>query len=471
MLKIEQVDQSDESLSHRPPTSVDPFATDLFMAASAAARRARASQHSITAVNWHSYLKQITPEQARISATLATLPAGLSVKAAESALALYTQAEANGAKVGLADLREAQLDSVLAQQSATSSVFAHLLAEPGGHPIALEIDASFAEALIDRALGGAGALPDEHRALSLAEAAIFEFLCLMIVRQFNQELGDPLIRLERVLASPPQWLKAKQPMARPNDATYGLIATFRVSVLTTAGFARLYAPANALVSLSNSARASGNSLILYREKLKRFAAIAPCVSAWLAIGRSEVTAGDLAQLECGDVMLIEQPHILWTNGRISGKLRIRIGDGYETAINGQAAPPSGNNQNSSQAEIPGNHPATIDLIIETISGGGSMTLAERFNMEETIRSEEIEDNIEVENEALLDGLLLTAHVEMAARSIRLDELAQLRAGQILKLGCKATDPVDLVVDGRTIARGELVDIEGSLGVRIIQVAS
>jgi type III secretion protein Q len=45
----------------------------------------------------------------------------------------------------------------------------------------------------------------------------------------------------------------------------------------------------------------------------------------------------------------------------------------------------------------------------------------------------------------------------------------LRVNQILDLGCKATDPVDLIVDGRRIARGELVDIEGRLGVRITQV--
>jgi type III secretion system YscQ/HrcQ family protein len=74
-----------------------------------------------------------------------------------------------------------------------------------------------------------------------------------------------------------------------------------------------------------------------------------------------------------------------------------------------------------------------------------------------------------EGAALLDGLLLTVHVELAGRRMRMDELAQLRAGQILELGCRATDPVDLVVEGRSIARGELVDIEGRLGVRIAQV--
>lgn len=33
-----------------------------------------------------------------------------------------------------------------------------------------------------------------------------------------------------------------------------------------------------------------------------------------------------------------------------------------------------------------------------------------------------------------------------------------------------TDPVDLVVNGRLLARGELVEIEGQLGVRIASLA-
>ncbi|MCV4820728.1 FliM/FliN family flagellar motor C-terminal domain-containing protein, partial [Escherichia coli] len=57
---------------------------------------------------------------------------------------------------------------------------------------------------------------------------------------------------------------------------------------------------------------------------------------------------------------------------------------------------------------------------------------------------------------LLDGVMLTLRVEMAARRLTLDELARLRVGQILDLGCSATDPVALVVEGKRIATGELV---------------
>ncbi|MEJ7617526.1 MAG: FliM/FliN family flagellar motor switch protein [Pyrinomonadaceae bacterium] len=80
-------------------------------------------------------------------------------------------------------------------------------------------------------------------------------------------------------------------------------------------------------------------------------------------------------------------------------------------------------------------------------------------------SEEME-----EASAVLDGLLLTVRVELGARNARLDEVARLRIGQIIDLGCQATDLVDLTVDGQRIARGELIDMEGRLGVRLVQVS-
>ena len=85
------------------------------------------------------------------------------------------------------------------------------------------------------------------------------------------------------------------------------------------------------------------------------------------------------------------------------------------------------------------------------------------------------DNNEMSDESPEDGdlaveqLKLTLRVELAARRMSISELSRLRAGQIIDLGCHATDPVDLVSEGRPLARGELVDIEGRLGVRITQV--
>ena len=62
-------------------------------------------------------------------------------------------------------------------------------------------------------------------------------------------------------------------------------------------------------------------------------------------------------------------------------------------------------------------------------------------------------------------------VEIAGNKISLRELQNLRAGQILALGCSPSDPVRLVTDSNEepVATGELVEIEGQLGVRLMKV--
>jgi type III secretion system YscQ/HrcQ family protein len=110
---------------------------------------------------------------------------------------------------------------------------------------------------------------------------------------------------------------------------------------------------------------------------------------------------------------------------------------------------------------------TLQLVSSTISVAGGRSEAERLIMED---GKEVEENVDAAEGALaLDELLLTVRVELGARRISLDELARMRAGQVLELGCRATDPVELIAEDRRIARGELVDIEGRLGVRITQL--
>jgi type III secretion system YscQ/HrcQ family protein len=80
-----------------------------------------------------------------------------------------------------------------------------------------------------------------------------------------------------------------------------------------------------------------------------------------------------------------------------------------------------------------------------------------------------EDNLG-EMEPLLGDMPVPVVVELGRVQLSADEVICLRAGQILELGRSPTDPVDLVVSGRLLAKGELVEIEGQLGVRILSLA-
>lgn len=49
------------------------------------------------------------------------------------------------------------------------------------------------------------------------------------------------------------------------------------------------------------------------------------------------------------------------------------------------------------------------------------------------------------------------------------DLLKLRQGNVVELGRPPGETVDVVAAGRLIARGELVDIDGTLGVRILKL--
>ena len=53
--------------------------------------------------------------------------------------------------------------------------------------------------------------------------------------------------------------------------------------------------------------------------------------------------------------------------------------------------------------------------------------------------------------------------------IPLGKLTTLAPGAVLETGVALGGPVELRVQGRTVARGELVDVEGEVGVRILSV--
>lgn len=61
-------------------------------------------------------------------------------------------------------------------------------------------------------------------------------------------------------------------------------------------------------------------------------------------------------------------------------------------------------------------------------------------------------------------------VELARFDVPLERLLELRAGELLSTGRAVGSRVALVAAGRVVATGELVDIEGTVGVRVTEVA-
>jgi flagellar motor switch protein FliM len=436
-----------------PASAADPFAVDLFagdtgVAVGAAAADVSAGE-SPRAPSWDESLPKVTREEARLSAMLAAAPASLS-RAAGAALARLAAGlmQAGDQEVAFDVLETREEDLAGAEARAESPrAFVRVSVEPWEARVVLVVEAAFAAAVVDRMLGGDGAGPaDVPRALSTAERAVLEFLCAQLLAGLNEEAGEPLFRLEAVTGEGGGWGRGR-----------GIVTTARVRLGRTSGIVRLvYGPA-ALAALDELRSPLLTRPDSGRAKLARYQTLCTGADMAVVVGEADVDTDSLAGLEPGDVVVVERVFGEWDGGAARGTLRARVGGGDNVRLDGVAAKrPAGAGDGAA---------GRLRLLVEEISVAEARE-AGRLHMEE-------ESELEAEageETGLLDSLLLTVRVELPARRISLEELTRLRAGQIVDLDCRATDPVELVADGRRIATGELVDIEGRLGVRVTRLA-
>jgi flagellar motor switch protein FliN/FliY len=73
------------------------------------------------------------------------------------------------------------------------------------------------------------------------------------------------------------------------------------------------------------------------------------------------------------------------------------------------------------------------------------------------------------------GALLNVQLPVSIRfgetEMLLEEVVKLGVGSVIELNSAVDDPVELVVNGRCFARGEVVTVDGFYGVRITEISS
>ncbi|MCL4104559.1 UNVERIFIED_CONTAM: hypothetical protein GTU68_047521 [Idotea baltica] len=78
------------------------------------------------------------------------------------------------------------------------------------------------------------------------------------------------------------------------------------------------------------------------------------------------------------------------------------------------------------------------------------------------------------NEINLDALMdvqVTLSVEIGRCKMPIKQLISLNQGAVVELDRGVNEPLDLLVNGTLIARGEVVVVEGQFGLRLIDVVS
>jgi flagellar motor switch protein FliN/FliY len=65
---------------------------------------------------------------------------------------------------------------------------------------------------------------------------------------------------------------------------------------------------------------------------------------------------------------------------------------------------------------------------------------------------------------------LAMTMRFGSRRMLLREILDLNPGSVIELDRRVQEPVDLLLDGRLVARGEVVVIDGNYGLRVTDVS-
>lgn len=70
---------------------------------------------------------------------------------------------------------------------------------------------------------------------------------------------------------------------------------------------------------------------------------------------------------------------------------------------------------------------------------------------------------------MLDDLEVDVTLRFGEREMLLRDILDLDAGMVIEVDRRADEPADLLVAGRTVARGEVVVVDGNYGLRVTKL--
>ncbi len=70
---------------------------------------------------------------------------------------------------------------------------------------------------------------------------------------------------------------------------------------------------------------------------------------------------------------------------------------------------------------------------------------------------------------LLRDVPLQVHAELGRTKMVVRDILRLSVGSVIELEKETGEPVDILVNNKLIARGEVVEIDGNFGVRVTEI--
>ena len=89
-------------------------------------------------------------------------------------------------------------------------------------------------------------------------------------------------------------------------------------------------------------------------------------------------------------------------------------------------------------------------------------------MDASVSKTEFEDS---NNLAILMDVQLPVSIRFGETEMILEEITKLGVGSVIELNSGIDQPVELIVNNRVLARGEVVTVDGCYGIRITEITS
>lgn len=338
----------------------------------------------------------------------------------------------------------------------------------------LEVELGLANMAIDLLMGGAGEAV-ALRPLTDLEEGVITYVLLETLKALSPSLDPtlPKLRIESVVRS------FEDALSTVGEDEHLAVVQLQAVFGTYPGYVRLFIPESVLVGVSPPSDAEVRRARRLSDVTQNASRVRN-VKAWLRaeIAQVDIASGDLAQLRERDVILVDGLTARPDKGE-GGTAKLRVGHGrlglmnaevvaeegrYKAKITGfqigEPAPPGG----PTEEEGVQDPPAEGEAPPEGEEGGD---VEESTNPGNKGR-DQVEGN--AEGGELLNDIPMQISVEIGRVPITAEEVVGLKVGHVIDLNRAPGEPLDLSVNGRIVARGELVEVEGNLGIRILSLA-
>jgi flagellar motor switch protein FliM len=388
-------------------------------------------------------LKWVTPKAEAVEALCARLKAIFDAQAGFTLEALRV--------LGPGELR---------RHLAEPTFLAFLVPGPHRGRAVLEIELALAHAVVDMLLGGAGETVG-LRPLTDIEEGVVSFVLLEALKALvpGMDPGQPKPRMEGVARG------VDEAASRLGEEGPVLVVQLRARLGAQEGMVRLFVPSGVLEVMEPAQVADQRRAVL-RDEVQAHLGRLSSARAWLRaeIGYAEISSQDLSGLRVKDVVLVDSLSARPDRGE-NGTARLRLGLGRVGSLNAEVFLENDQYQARITEVVLGEQsfqrrgPSESDEAAEEQFSNPEMNSRE---------SGAVDDRMDAGD--LLGDIPLQISVELARVPVTADQVVSMRVGQIVELNKAPGEPVDLSVNGKVVARGELVEVEGHLGVRILSLA-